>query len=239
MMILLLLIPFLLVKENFITKKYILLLLSLPVLVTFYLTNARNAVLGLFTGLLLIGILKNRKFLLGLLTLTSLFLIFAPEGIKDRALSIGDFKHPSNVTRFMIWETGIKIIKDSPFIGYGEVDFKEIYSRYRDPKRHGEGSHMHNSALQIMVNSGLLGFLAWFLLMLYIFLNQIKIFLKTKQHEFLNILAMVSAVSMISLQICGLTEWNFGDAEFAAVFWFNLSLAFIADKFSNSKEAEK
>jgi len=36
---------------------------------------------------------------------------------------------------------------------------------------------------------------------------------------------------MIALQIAGLTEWNFGDAEFAAIFWFNLALAFLAIKF--------
>jgi O-antigen ligase len=230
MMILLLIIPFMLVKENYIAKKYILLLLSLPILVTFYLTNARNAVLGIFAGLLLLGILRNRKFLLGLLTLVAVFLIIAPDGMKDRILSIGDFKHPSNVTRFVIWETGMKIIKDKPVLGFGEIDFKELYSRYKTPERHGESSHMHNTILQILVNFGLLGLLAWFLLMLYLFLNQLKVYFKTKNDEFLNILALVSVVSMISLQICGLTEWNFGDAELAAVFWFNLALAFAARK---------
>jgi len=52
----------------------------------------------------------------------------------------------------------------------------------------------------------------------------------------LNIIAVSSLASMIAFQIAGLTEWNFGDAEFAAVLWFNLSLAFVAEKLINRKQ---
>jgi O-antigen ligase len=231
MMILLIIIPFFLAKKNYLMNKFYLALLTLPLFISFYLTNARNALLGLFIALLVTGILKNKYFLGGLIGITLAFLFFAPAAYKDRALSIADVKHPSNHTRFVMWETSLKIIKDNILLGVGDVDNNVIYRMYKKPEFHGEGSHMHSNIFQILVNFGVLGFAAWLVMMLYIFARQVKAWLVTREFEFLNLLALISITSVIALQVAGLTEWNFGDAEFAAIFWFNLALAFLAIKF--------
>lgn len=228
MLILLIMIPLIISKSDFILNKVILILLSLPIIVTFYLTNARNAVLGLVAGLIIFGALKNRYFLIGLVLIIGGFLLLAPLPVKERILSIADMNHPSNHSRFVMWETGMKIIKDHPFIGVGDVDIKKVYEQYKKPELHGEGSHMHNNVIQITVTSGLIGLAVWLCWMLLIFLKQIKCYTATKQNEFLNIIAVSSICSMIAFQISGLTEWNFGDAEFAVIMWFNLALGFIA-----------
>jgi len=230
MMVILIIVPFALSKKKFLIGRIYLILLSLPVFFTFYLTNARNALLGLLAGLIIFGALKNRIFLISLAVLTGLFLLFAPLAVKERMLSIADLDHPSNNSRIVMWETGIKIIKDAPLFGYGDIDVKKIYMRYKTPEFHGEGSHMHNNIFQILFNFGFAGLIAWLALMIYIFFRQIASYRKTKDDEFLNLLAVISITSMAALQVCGLTEWNFGDAEFAALFWFNLALAFIAVK---------
>ncbi len=231
MMILLIIIPFFLARKNYLMNKFYLALLTLPLFISFYLTNARNALLGLFIALLVTGMLKNKYFLGGLVAITLAFLLFAPAAYKDRALSIADVKHPSNHTRFVMWETSLKIINDNILLGVGDVDNNVIYRMYKKPEFHGEGSHMHSNIFQILVNFGVLGFAAWLVMMLYIFARQVKAWLATREFEFLNLLALISVTSMIALQVAGLTEWNFGDAEFAAIFWFNLALAFLAIKF--------
>lgn len=231
MMILLITIPFFLVKKNYLMNKLYLALLTLPLIVTFYLTNARNAILALFVSLVILGLLKNRYFLGGLLAAVTVFLLFAPAPLKERIISIADINHPSNHSRIVMWETSLKIIKDNLLLGVGDVDNNVIYRMYKTPQYHGEGSHMHSNIFQILVNFGVIGFTAWLVLMLYIFAKQVTAWLKTREFEFLNILALISICSMTALQIAGLTEWNFGDAEFAAMFWFNLALAFLALKF--------
>jgi len=233
MMILLIIVPFFLVKKNYLMNKLYLALLTVPFIITFYLTNARNAMLALFATLIVMGLLKNKYFLGGLIVFTVLFLFFAPAPLKDRVLSIADINHPSNHARFVMWETSVKIIKDNLPFGVGDVDNNVIYRMYKTPEFHGEGSHMHSNVFQILVNFGVIGFAAWLVLMLYIFVKQVQVWLKTREFEFLNILALISIASMIALQVAGLTEWNFGDAEFAAVFWFNLALAFLAFKFKS------
>lgn len=231
MAILLIIIPFFLMKNNYLMNKLYLALLSLPIFITFYLTNARNAFLGLFTSLVVLGILKNRYFLSGLIAITVLFLVFAPDTAKERIMSIADLNHPSNHARFVMWDTGIKIIKDNLMFGTGDVDNNMIYKMYKKPEFHGEGSHMHNNVLQILVNFGITGLAAWLALMVYLFYRQVKIFRQTASDELPNLLAVISILVMISLQVSGLTEWNFGDAEYAAVFWFGLALAYLAGKF--------
>lgn len=238
MSVLLLSAPFLLVKKDYILNKFYLALISLPLLLTYYLTNARNALLGLFAGLIIIGALKNRYFLAGLIIFVVLFLLFAPAPITERMISITDMNHPSNKTRFVMWETGIKIIKDHPLLGVGDVDNNRIYRMYKTPEFHGEGSHMHSNVFQLLVSFGLVGFLMWLVLMIYIFYRSIRIYFKTRKNEFLNIMALTSITTMTALQISGLTEWNFGDHEYAVVFWFMLALAFISLRL-NSLQADK
>jgi O-antigen ligase len=230
MLILLIIIPLIISKAGFILNKITLILLSLPLLFTFYLTNARNALLGLFTGLLVYGAIKNRYFLAGLIAVVTLFILLAPLSVKERLISIADINHPSNHTRLVIWDTGKKMIMDNLLIGIGDVDIKKAYEEYKKPEFHGEGSHMHNNLIQIALTTGLLGLLIWLGLMGTMIFYQIKNYIKTAKNEFLNTIAVISLCSMTAFQVSGLTEWNFGDAEFAAVLWFNLALAFIAAK---------
>jgi O-antigen ligase len=241
MMVLLITVPLLFTKESFVfgrtsLAKLWLALISLPILATFYLTNARNAVLGLFTGLLVYGIMKNRYFLAGLIAVTLGFLLLAPLPMKERILSIADLDHSSNHTRIVMWETGLKIFKDNPVTGVGDVDINKVYRQYKTPEFHGEGSHMHSNFVQILVNYGAAGITAWLALMLYIFYRQLSIFRETNKQNFPNTLAVISISSMAALMVSGLTEWNFGDAEFAAIMWFNLALAFIASTFIKGGE---
>jgi O-antigen ligase len=230
MLILLLIIPFLFIKEDFVIKKYWLGIIIIPIFITLFLTSSRNALLGLFAGIIIIGFSKNKKFLLIFLAAVVLFLIFAPMGLKDRILSIVDMNHPSNQSRFVMWKTGIQIIKDYFWIGIGDTDLLLIYKNYKIPQFHGEGVHLHNNFFQIFLTLGVVGFFSYMLMMIYLIYRQIKIYIKTKTNSLLNIIAVSSLACMTAFHVSGLTEWNFGDFEFAALLWFTLGLAFLSEK---------
>lgn len=230
MLILLLMFSFILLKEKFIFNRYWLSLIAVPVILSLYFTESRNAFLGLFLGLVTLGFLKNKYFLAGIIILVILFLVTAPLPLKERILSIVDFNHPSNKSRFVMWETGFKIIKDYPLFGIGDTDIIKVYKNYKAIQFHGEGSHLHNNFFQVTATIGIIGFITWITLMIYLFIRQVKIFILTRKSALLNSLAAASISCMIAFQISGLTEWNFGDFEFAAVLWFMLALAFLAEK---------
>jgi O-antigen ligase len=238
MLILIVLVPFILARKNELLPKWSLILLSIPILISLYFTNTRNAMLGLFISLIVIGIVKHRYFLVGFVLAVSLFLYAAPMQVTERILSIADMNYPSNAVRFTMWETGLKMIKDKPVTGFGDVDILNIYTTYKKPELYGEGTHMHNNYMHITVLYGIPGLMIWLALMIYIFFRQIKIYNKVKSDNFLNVLALSSIASMIGFHVSGLTEWNFGDAEFVVVLWFVLSLTFITEKIFTGQKIE-
>lgn len=237
MLVLLLMIALMLTKDKFVFNKLWLIILSIPVLVSLYFTNSRNALIGLFCGIVFIGFTRNKYFLIGVIIFIILFLLFAPLPVKERVLSITDFSLPSTQARFLTWETGVKIFKDYPITGIGDTDVLKMYRSYKIPEFKGEGSHMHNNFLQILVTLGIIGFVAWCVMMIYLIIRMIKIYILTKGDTVLNSLVIASISSMIAFQISGLTEYNFSDFEFAAVMWFMFGLAFLADKLYIKKES--
>jgi putative inorganic carbon (HCO3(-)) transporter len=231
MLILLIIISLILLKDRFIFNKVWLSLIAVPIFLSLFFTNSRNALLGLFTGLLYIGYAKNKYFLAGLIIVVVLFLVFAPMPIKERVMSITDMNHPSNLARFETWKTGIKMIEDHPIFGIGDTDILKLYRTYKIPEFQGEGSHMHNNVLNVFLTLGIFGLLCWIVMMVYLFIRLIKIYYLTKSSPVLNIFAVTSISAFIAFQVSGLTEWNFGDFEFTAVLWFTLGLSFLSEKF--------
>jgi O-antigen ligase len=91
---------------------------------------------------------------------------------------------------------------------------------------------MHDNAIHLLVTTGFAGLAAWLILMLYIFIRQIKIYRRTRGNDTLNSLALASLISMIAFQIAGVFDWNYGDFAFSFVLWIFISLAFLAEKFN-------
>jgi O-antigen ligase len=235
MLIILLLVPFIFHRKNFILKRWILILILILLITTLFLTNARSAFLGLFISLIAYGAICNRYFVLIFVIVVTAALLIAPPALTERIMSIADLNHMSNRSRIVMWNTAFEIFKDSPVFGHGDIDINQLYRKYKIPEFHGEGSHMHNNIIQLTVNFGLFGLLIWSALMIRIIIKQLQILNITRNDEFTHLLAVVSLCSMIAFNVAGLTEWNFGDAEFAVVMWFSLSLAFIAGNIYNAE----
>lgn len=231
MLIILIFLPLIFSKLSFPLGKLWIILALIPIIISFFFTNARSAFTGLTAGILLLGILKYRTLLFSFIIVIILFVLLAPASFKSRTFSIFDFEHPSNKSRFTMWSVGLKMISERPLFGYGDTDTKIHYEKFKKIEIHGEGSHMHNNFLQLMISYGIVGFLVWLMLMIYIIVRQIQIYVGMSD-DLLKTFTLISLASMTAMQISGLTEYNFGDFEFAAVLWFTLSLAFITAKLS-------
>jgi O-antigen ligase len=216
-------------KEKFFVKKIYLFLISLPVIISMLLTQSRNVFLAVAVCLFIYGIFLNRKFLLGFIISIILLWIFSPHQVKNRFESIFDPAHPSNETRFIIWEVGWQVFKDHPVTGVGDSKLNEVYKLYKEPERHGEATHFHNNFLMMLVTAGIPGFIAYLLMFIILFILMIKIYSK-RYGENEKLLIFGSILVMISFQITGFFEWNFGDHEVMTVFFFLISVPFILYK---------
>jgi len=194
-------------------------------------TFTRSSWLGFISGLFFIGILQNKKLIVGLLIGIILFLFLSPAPIKKRALSIFDPHHPKNVERIYMWKAGIKMMKDHPPTGVGDIDLGKLYQKYKLPEAKEKVGHLHNNLIMFGVTLGIPGLLVLLALFLKIFIEELKIYYSTSQKDWLLRGTVLGSLAVfVGFQVNGLFEWNFGDAEIAMLLWLSVGLALAVKK---------
>ena len=207
---------------------------SVPLAAGLVLTQSRSAWLGLVAGLLAIGILQNKKLILVLILLIALFLVAAPADFQARARSIFDPSMSSNLSRIHMVTTGWRMFLDRPFSGTGDIDLKRLYVTYTKPIEEGEGGHLHNNAMMLLVTLGIPGALATLALFTKIFLLELRAVRETGRDWLLGSLAVGCLAAYIGFQVNGLFEWNFGDHEIAVLLWFTVGVALLCRKMAEA-----
>jgi O-antigen ligase len=158
----------------------------------------------------------------GAVALVSFFFVatyFADNGFKQRfdrtVFQKDDFYNLGPRTR--LWHAQWEIFKDHPWIGVGYNNNERLAKTYVDrlyPSRSDNFyGHAHNTPLQILATTGLLGSIA------YLWLWG-TIFWSLYQKRSWGLIA-----AFVGFQIQGLTQWNFGDAEVVHSLMFFWALA--------------
>ncbi|MDD4599662.1 MAG: O-antigen ligase family protein [Negativicutes bacterium] len=145
--------------------------------------------------------------------------------IQNRIKSITSIKNKSNMERFLIWESSIKMAKDYPITGVGLGNFNKFeMERYISPKSKGPKSHVHahNNLLHFLAETGIIGF-GGFIIMYY---SIFRAFMMRQRHTIMKAGLLVT----LSFLIYGMTEFNFGHREVMRIYWFILGLAFCLQK---------
>jgi O-antigen ligase len=179
------------------------------------------------------GIIMNKKFLLTFLAIVILGGIFLPSKYTDRMKSIVDVNHPSNASRFAMWDTGLKMFIDNPVLGVGDNKVMEVYEHYRPQKGETEHSHLHSNIFMILATNGILGFICWVGFFLMIFLKYLKYYKMNLPDEY-KLIVFGCILVLISFHVSGVFEWSYGDAEVFSVLFFILSIPFNIYKFNFS-----
>ena len=144
-------------------KKAAILSFSL-IIVADLLTFSRGGQVGLFVGLVFMGIFawaglhKNYKVITTIVFLSGLAILFVPSPISQRFLSSFDLNEGSNQGRLQMWQKASAVILDKPFLGTGIGNYPlEVVATatYRDP------IYAHNTYLDIAVETGILNMSVW------------------------------------------------------------------------------
>ncbi len=169
----------------------------------------RGPWLGVIFSVFLLAVVRKKFALLAvLISLTIGVGILSPQ-VQNRLYSLEhDFLDPGG--RKEMWEVAWNLIQRNPLgVGFDNGRIIREYSE-RIPK---ELSHFHNNAINILVENGFLGLLAfcWFIFF------AIKTFLKHRE-------TLPYALAIISSQVAGLVEYNFGDSKVYLMTLFVLGL---------------
>jgi len=139
---------------------------------TALLTQARGSWLGIFIGISTVIYIYRKKVTrkVGMLALISILIfgtITTPFYL-ERAKTIINTDHRTNLQRIQIWQSALYMIRDYPAVGIGIGQFEKKYPEYIDPVESliRKTPHAHNSYLMIFAEAGVIGFLAFIYLLL-------------------------------------------------------------------------
>lgn len=199
---------------------------AIPALVAaLAMTLTRNAYIGAAVAALVLVAVRNVKLLAVAPVALIVFFLAAPEGIRDRALSVTDLQDASNRDRIQMLQMGAAIVRDHPVFGVGPEMIGRVYGRYLRPDPvHTYNPHLHNVPMQIAAERGLpaLGFwLAFVGVASWHLLRQMR-------EGPARAVAGAGLAAVVAMLAAGLFEYNFGDSEFLMLFLCLVTLPFAA-----------
>lgn len=180
------------------------------VLLYYMLQSKRNFIVGITFVCILAGALVNNT------------------AFMRRAATITDLhKFQSNTERILIWKSAWNAFNDHKLTGVGLGQYAKAYqTKYRLPESKEVQNHAHNNFIQMLAETGLIGFLGFTLMFGYILMQNIVLWIKNK-----NPYAMMAVASTLALLLQGLTEYNVGNSSVMKIYWLLLGvLVFLGSK---------
>jgi O-antigen ligase len=155
---------------------------------------------------------------------------------ENRLISIFDPYNPSNFNRIALWEAGIKMFKDHPVFGVGDIDLANLYRQYKHPWNKEIQGHLHNNFFHILATLGLFGLAA----VCFLFFKYLKISFRIYKERitvpFVSSVALGVIGSFCAFLVSGLTELNFWDHEIVTLIWFLFGLNFALYKMTEKSK---
>jgi len=235
-------------------KKIIFLGMSLASLLLIYkcfsLLTHRGGLLGLVGGILLFGILLGKQFLKMKIRSTVIFIvmciatgIFYLGGkshliekmrttvavVKEEGKAIPTLRFTSTAeTRVYIWQTGLQIIKEHPFLGVGPDALRLVSTQYEkiefirtEGGRNCLIDKAHNEILDMAITRGILGLAAYLWIIILLFKFAYQRYLLIKEENKILLVGVLAAITSYLIQ----NEVGFGIVGTSSLFWLLLGMA--------------
>ncbi len=194
-------------------------------LAALFLTYAPGAALGLFCALIMFCILKNRYVLiLSFVVMLIIAYISLPHALTkwpDGSLAT------SIIGRMMIWKTSLKAFTIHPLIGHGIGSFAKVYNQICIPgSPHCEGGAplAHNQYIQLLVETGILGFSCFFMAVSLIVVKAFKRALENSINDFKKSALIGLLCSLTAYSVHGLFESSLYTYHGSLIFWTELGV---------------
>ena len=190
---------------------------------------ARSIWLSVFVALLFLVFWKKKKrgAIIILLIIAFMFVVsLISVEIQQRILST--FNLSQNTTRINLWKTSINIIKENPILGIGEDNFDYVFDRYQVQGIYDTKAHPHNDFLNVLVNSGFPGLIA-FVTIWIITLNVGFKTWKRSKDLLLRGISLGATITIIGFLIAGLFQNYYGTFVNCWLWWFTTGLIFVSN----------
>ena len=197
-------------------------------IIALIMTHSRGSWLGFILAIFIFFILIDRRLLVagafGALTLP----VLLPTAVTSRFISIGNLQDTSTAYRLSIWLGSLKIIRDfwPSGIGLGSEAFTRIYPRYALSGA-AYALHAHNIYIQLIVEMGIIGFMAFIILLVMYYKKILSSYYKA-QNYYLSTLMVGLCSGLTGYLFQGLVDNIWYNYRVVFIFWIFISLGIIA-----------
>ncbi len=208
-------------------------LVGLTLVATMY-TFSRAAYLAILFGVLIIGILKDRKLLLVLGVFLLVWQAVLPTAVRERVKMTEDSNgqlEASAQERVDLWENAERAFLHSPIVGNGYATFQlgEHIDNLRDT---------HNWYVKVIVETGLVGFLLYLYLFQQMFAVSLRIFRKATDPLYRGLgLGLIAAMTACIISNFFGDRWTY--IEITGLLWCLFGAAVRADQLMLTDSTEK
>lgn len=184
----------------------------------------RTAWVGAVAGLAVLGLWRGRRAFLAVAG--TLLVIVAGAAWVEPAMRqrIGSILDVGSDPRSRLWQTALRIVAEHPWTGAGLGSYKTQFPLFKVPGEYLSTVHPHSDPLNVLVETGILGALAWLSIWFFFFRE-------TRAPRELSGPGRRRSVSagvfldpiragVVALLIAGLGQCYSTDEEVAQVWWF-------------------
>jgi putative inorganic carbon (hco3(-)) transporter len=203
------------------------------------LTMTRSAWIGLSGGIALLLALRHFRLVIpGLLVLLLVF-VFLPARFKTRFYSGFNLNDTTTQGRVELAETGIEMIRLHPWTGVGPRLVQRTALRMQGSEGYPPElfQHLHNNVLQIAAELGIPALLIWLGFWVRVMVDLWRF--RSSGDEFLSFLAHAGLAVIVSVQLMGVFEYNFGDSEIAVLLFFIITVPYAASRSSRLSTTDR
>ena len=196
------------------------------------LSETRNAWIGAILGTFVLVVLRRPRAVVILLAVILVIYFVSPLKFKQRLRSGLNPEDPNTRNRIELFETSFRLIEANPWFGVGIQNVNREALKYRGSNEYPDWmyQHMHNNFLQIAAERGIPGLLIWLWFMCRLAWDALAVFRTAKKekgvHPRMRGALLVSSAALaawVALMAAGMLEYNFGDSEVLALFFFIMS----------------
>lgn len=192
------------------------------------LTVSRGAWFAAFGALLFISIwLRRTLFFVAVLPLIALAIAKVSQNtmMDTRLHNMFGFLDVSGVDRLAIWKAAINMIKGHPWLGAGLGTFMFNFQKAAEGYSHPNIiPYAHNCYLQIMAETGVLGFAAFMFALVLLFHKGIRV-LSAAERDINWYVLLASLSSVVAFLIQMSVDTNFYSLSLSLFFWALLGLS--------------
>lgn len=227
---------FLMLKEKIRQKKWLLGILFFWGVIILEQTYARGAWLAFLIFLFVITYKKSPRILLGII-IASIMLFFISTSIQDRVQNIYNPPADSSVRwRFEQWNRMYSAYVKKPITGYGIGTETVVHENEFGPNAGNQ--YTHNDFLRIALETGIFGFISYFMLLFFTFVKLFKSYLKEKNPYVKDFGLFVMAL-YLGLLSYSLTNNNLNETVTQWLMWGIIGASFALYEVNKEKMAGK